>query len=156
MNTRTLTFFFCLACLASGCGQSRQHSEEHVPLSPPVRTNITAGLDSSAAFTRLLEQRWPLESIRMFCIPERRYNVMYQRPVLDPPFMDGVLYADKETGFDRVAWRAHSANGRVSEFDLAVTSGTNIWVLEGGSVERLEKPPSVTPDPHDPWFVGHN
>jgi hypothetical protein len=119
-------------------------------------TNTVApGLDSTVAFTHLLEQRWPLESIRAFCIPERRDNAMYQRPVLDPPFLDGTLYEGRKTDFDKIAWRAGTTNGRVSEFDLTAQSGRNFWVLEGGSVERLKVPPSVTPDPHEPWFMGH-
>jgi hypothetical protein len=121
---------------------------------PPTNT-VTAGLDSSAAFTRLLEQRWPLESIRQFCIPERRWNTMYQRPVLDPPFLEGALYEGRETGFDKIVWLAHTTNGRVSVFDLAMESGTNTWVLDAGSVENLKTLPSVAPDPHGPSLIGH-
>ena len=165
MNMRALPILLALSCITYGCSKPTQNEEAPTPRSLPAPTNtvftptntVQAGTDSPAAFTHLLEQRWPLESIRAFCIPERRHNAMYQRlvPMPPSPVWQGALYEGKKTGFDKISWYASIAKGQIFEFDLDAQIGTNDWCLEGGTLESLKSPPKVTPDPRAPWFVGH-
>jgi hypothetical protein len=112
--------------------------------------------DSPEGVTRLLEQRWSLADIRAFCIPERRHNYAYQRLVADAPELwKGRLYANTQTGFDRISWYANVRDGHVQEYELEAYRGTDLWLLEIGDPETVRTPPQVTPDSSAPYFIGH-
>jgi hypothetical protein len=81
---------------------------------------------------------------------------MSQNLVVDSPEVwKGRLYPDKQTGFDKISWYATVRNGRVLEYSLEVYRGADCWLLEIGSPETVRKPPNVTPDASEPWFIGH-
>src|SRR5258705_13355796 len=108
--------------------------------------------------TKFLEQRWPIEGIRTFCIPERRHNNAYQNLVAgvdDNMVWEGTLYRDVPTGFDKIAWYANTEGGRATQFSLNAIRGNDYWHIEGGSEETMKVPPNFGPNPKAPWFVGH-
>jgi len=111
--------------------------------------------DSPAAFTKSLEQRWSLEAIRKFCIPERRHDEAYQNLVAMGETWEGQLYADKKTGVDKIFWYATVKNGRVATFSLNVSCGDDFWLLEIVDRDQMDRPPIIEPDPSRPGFVGH-
>lgn len=79
---------------------------------------------------------------------------MYQNLVADTPEVwKGRLYANTDTGFDRIFWYATVEKGRVLEYSLNVERGDDYWLLEIGSPETIHHPPQVTPDPSQPRFV---
>jgi hypothetical protein len=110
--------------------------------------------DSPAAFTKSLEERWSLEAIRKFCIPERRHDEAYQNLVAMGETWEGELYADKKTGFDKIFWYATVKNGRVATYSLNVSRGDDSWLLENVGREQMGRPPIVEPDASRPGFVG--
>ena len=124
---------------------------------PAAANMMLAGTDSPSGFTLLLQRRWPLESIRAFCIPERRHNPSYQLlvPMPPSPVWEGTLHGGQATGFDRIWWYASVTNGQIYKFSLNAENGTNFWSLEGGMIEKINEPPVVTPDPSTAWFIGH-
>jgi hypothetical protein len=161
MTRRHLIYLLLSICLLSGC-----HKDPGGPTPPaasPTATPVTV-VDAKTAFgspeamTKFLEQRWPLDAIRAFCIPERRHNNMYQNLVAGfngQAVWEGTLYRGTATGFDKIAWYANTENGRATVFSLGAKRGEDFWVIEGGSEESVKTPPDYLPDPKRPWFVGH-
>lgn len=151
MTIRAFQLFVAVACIACGCSKQVQKdaASSLVTNTAVSRSPVRPGTSSPASFTRLLEQRWPLESIRAFCIPERRWDAMNQRLVLQGQVWHGTLYTGQETGFDKISWAAIVSNGQIYEFDLDAEVGTNDWCLESGTVDSLKAPPAAK------GFVGH-
>jgi hypothetical protein len=121
----------------------------------PSTVATKPSLDSPAGFTRLLEERWPVTSIKVFCIPERRHNPGYQNLVAMGDVWEGNLHEGTSTGFDEISWYATVKGGRVDQFSLGVRRGRNSWTLEGGDAASLQTPPLISPDPKNDWFIGH-
>jgi hypothetical protein len=111
--------------------------------------------DFPAAFTKSLEQRWSLEAIRKFCIPERRHDEAYQNLVAMAETWEGQLYSEKKTGFDKIFWYATVKSGRVTTYSLNVSRGDDFWLLEIVDRDQMDRPPIVEPDASNPGFVGH-
>jgi hypothetical protein len=115
--------------------------------------DIAPGFSSPEAVTRLLEQRWPVSSIRTFCIPERRHAEHFQNLVVDSPeCWKGRLYIHEVTGFDKIAWYATVKTGKLVNYSLEVYRGEDFWLLEIGSPECIAHPPEISPDPNAPRF----
>jgi hypothetical protein len=129
------------------------------PIVKPVAKfapDATHNFDSPEGVTRVLEQRWSVEDIKTFCIPERRHNPAWQNLVADTPVVwRGKLYQKEQTGFDEISWYGTVKNGKLVEYSLGVRRGNDFWSLEGGSPESVMEPPVVAPDPAKPHFVGH-
>lgn len=152
-----------VSCLLSGC---RKDSSLPAPLAASATPTATPthAIDAKAAFgspealTTFLEQRWPLDAIKKFCIPERRHNNAYQNLVAGfdgPVVWHGTLYPGIVTGFDKIAWYANTKNGRATTFSLGVERGEAFWLLEIGTEQSVKTPPDYLPDPNRPEFVGH-
>ena len=147
--------------MLSGC----RHDSS--PSTPPAVTdtptvNPAPAIDAKTAFgspealTAFLEQRWPLNRIKEFCIPERRHNKIFQRHVASSDVIwQGTLYPITETGPDKIAWYADTEKGRATTFSLGVGDGENYWQLETGSEKSVRTPPNYLPNPNKPQFVGH-
>jgi hypothetical protein len=118
---------------------------------------VAPGYNSPEALNRALELRWSLADIKAFCIPERRHNPAYQNLVADTPeTWKGRLYAEQETGFDRISWYATVRDGKLDAYSLDVYRGNDFWLLEGGDVTTMVNThPRTTPDPSAPRFIGH-
>ena len=163
MNARTLNHTLLGLCLLAGCaahheptasGESDWPEHARAAVYSP---DATPGFDSPEGVTRLLEERWSLDDIRAFCIPERRHNPFYQNLVaIADEIWKGKLYMNEETGFDKIWWYATVNDGKLDAYSLGVSRGLDYWSLEGGSPETVHIPPNVTPDPSDRWFVGHS
>ena len=161
MITRFLIYILLVSCLLSGC---RKDSSLSAPPAVTPTATPTPAIDAKIAFgspeamTTFLEQRWPLDAIKGFCIPERRHNNAYQNLVAGfdgPVVWHGTLYPGIVTGFDKIAWYANTKNGRATTFSLGVERGEDFWLLEIGTEESVKTPPNYLPDPNRPWFVGH-
>jgi hypothetical protein len=116
------------------------------------RTEEAAVFRSPQEFTGALESRWPLTSIRRFCIPERRHEPTWQPPVaLMSSNWEGTLYSGSSSDFDKIAWKAVEKEGKVEVYDLYARRGEDLWIIEIGP-----KPgkPDVTPDFRQPKFIG--
>jgi len=162
MSAHTTVCCLIIPCIVAGCSPHREQSSTVASDWPEsaraavYSQTATPSFDSPEGVTRLLEQRWSLADIRSFCIPARRPNPMSQNLVVDSPEVwKGRLYPDKQTGFDKISWYATVRNGRVLEYSLEVYRGADCWLLEIGSPETVRKPPNVTPDASEPWFIGH-
>jgi len=157
----------CMICLVlmigllAGCAtQSNRGEQTNVTPPPAVAVAVSAAdakiaFDSPDALTTMLERRWPVSAIQIYCIPERRHNNAYQNLVAFSPRWEGVLHSGVATGFDKIAWYASTMNGRADKYSLGVYRGEDYWLLEGGSEEGVQEPPEYSPDPSKPWFVGH-
>ena len=161
MMKRLLIYLIVCGSLLCGCRQdSAPSAVANTPTPTPTpRIDAKTAFASPEGMTKFLEQRWPLEAIKTFCIPERRHNNMYQNLVAGfdgPVVWKGKLYQGIETGFDDISWYANSKNGRATTYSLNVERGDDFWLLEIGDEEYVEKtPPNYSPDPSGPWFVGH-
>jgi len=174
MTRRGWSALLIAAIMALGACQSPQSRTENAPPAPqppPIDCtnptfpkaisakyppNAKPGFDSPEAVTALLEQRWPLENVKRFAIPERRHNDAWQNLVADTPQLwSGRLYCGDPTGFDSIQWYATVESGRVREYALEATRGKDFWLLEIGSPASIQYPPRVEPDFHAGHFVGH-
>lgn len=123
---------------------------------PAAPRTVTPGFESPEGLTRMLEERWSLEDIHAFCIPERRHNFYKQLLVTTAPnWWEGELYRNAETGFDQISWWADVKDGRAFVYCLEVRRGEDNWALEIGTPESVLKPPVVTPDPSADRFFGN-
>lgn len=163
MTKRLIIYLLLGGCLLIGC---RKEAGTSAPAAAPAAPTATpkpviaakTAFGSPEAMTAFLEQRWPLDAIKAFCIPERRHNGSYQNLVegFDGPVVwRGTLYAGIPTGFDEIAWYANTKGGRATTFSLGVKRGGDFWLLEIGTEESSQKPPDYLPDPKKPYFVGH-
>jgi hypothetical protein len=158
---RHLISILFVLCVLGGCRSysSRTLSPNATrPQSTPAAVSADdakVAFDSPEALTKLLERRWPVAAIQTYCIPERRHNNAYQNLVAYSPRWEGILYRDTSTGFDRITWYASTKHGRADEYSLEAYRGKDFWLLEICSEESIQKPPNYSPDPHEPWFIGH-
>jgi hypothetical protein len=156
-----LVSILLISCLLSGCRKGPGLSAAAKPKSTPTATTVVSAaeaklaFDSPEALTKMLEHRWPVAAIQMYCIPERRHNDAYQNLVAYSPRWEGVLHYGSATGFDKIAWYASTKNARADEYSLGAFRGKDFWLLEIGSEESVQKPPRFSPDSNEPWFIGH-
>jgi len=137
---------------------------------PPVTAPLTTGqasnagqksISSPAELTALLEKRWPLASIRRFCINERRHwngwqNLVtgFHRPgCTAPATWNGVLYEGQRTGFDKISWYGDACDGTAETYSLGVKRGNDFWLLEIGSPKSFANRPIVEPSPKEARFI---
>jgi hypothetical protein len=150
-----------LLALILPCGCMR---EDPVP-APAVNTPppVTSGeINSPDRLTAALENRWTLERIRRYAIPERRLWEGCQNLVAGFPsekcdstlVWEGELFNGITTGFDEIAWYANTCGNHVEEYSLGVTRGDDFWLLEIASPTDLDKPPVVEPPWDDQCFAG--
>ncbi|MEM8671801.1 MAG: hypothetical protein AAGG48_30060 [Planctomycetota bacterium] len=141
--------------IAIGCS-SQQASDvrKGAKATPTPEEESQRDLGTTEGVTAMLEQRWSLDSIRTFCIPERRHNPAYQNLVAEGDTWEGQLHPHAETGFDRIFWYATTQDDRLAEYSLNVQRGTDFWLLEIGNLESLKNQPDFEPDPSEPHFVG--
>jgi len=134
-----------------------RHVVLHAFLAGVALSSLHAGSppDSQTAFTKSLEQRWSMEAIRKFCIPERRHDEAYQNLVATGETGEGQLYAGKKTGFGKIFWYATVKNGQVATYSLNVSREDDFWLLEIVDRDQMGRPPIAEPDPSRPGFVGH-
>ena len=161
MTMRILIYILLGSCLLNGCRKDSNLSMlPAVPATPMAIPTPAIGaktaFGSPDAMTTFLEQRWPLNAIKAFCIPERRHNNIIQNLVADSDVVwHGALYSGRATGFDNIAWYANTEYGRATKFSLGVERGKDFWLLEIGSEKSVRKPPNYLPNPNKPQFVGH-
>jgi len=160
INMNRVIYICFGTCLLAGCAKQTQRLPVKANTSPSPTVAVSAAeakvaFDSPDALTKALERRWPLNAIRIYCIPERRHNNAYQNLVAYSPVWNGLLYSGVATGFDKIAWYASTNKGRADQYSLGVNRGTDFWLLEIGDESTLQAPPKYSPDPNSPQFVGH-
>lgn len=122
---------------------------------PDLTKSTKLKFTSADEVTAALEDRWPLDAVKTYCIPERRHNPMYQNLVTDMGVTwEGELYKNIPTGFDSISWYGTAVDGKLYEYSLNASRGDHWWLLEIGNVESFATPPDVSPDPSKPHFVG--
>ncbi|WP_298864106.1 hypothetical protein [uncultured Gimesia sp.] len=71
---------------------------------PDLTTSTNLKFASADEVTAALEERWPLDAINTYCIPERRHNPLYQNLVPDSGVTwEGKLHKNLKTGFDSIS-----------------------------------------------------
>jgi len=160
INMNRVIYICFGTCLLAGCAKQTQRLPVKANTSPSPTVAVSAAeakvaFDSPDALTKALERRWPLNAIRIYCIPERRHNNAYQNLVAYSPVWNGLLYSGVATGFDKIAWYASTNKGRADQYSLGVNRGNDFWLLEIGDESTLQAPPEYSPDPSNQRFVGH-
>lgn len=145
-----------LLLVAIGCSpqQSKVVREVDATTAPLAIARTESDFSTAEGVSAILEQRWSIDSIRAFCIPDRRHNEAFQNLVAFGNTWDGELYANTDTGFDRIFWYATTQNNILDEYSLNVQRGNDYWLLEIGNMRTTETPPQIAPDPSQPFFVG--
>ena len=145
---RTAVVGICISI--AGCQQE--------PGAVAAPAEAKAAFDSQEGLGKALERRWPISSIKEFCIPERRHNPLYQLLVMDSDVIwSGPLHSGESTGFDKIEWTANTTKvGRAKSYIVIVHRGNDLWSLEIGNEQSLTELPNVSPDPNQDFFVNHN
>ena len=136
--------------------------EVHDTAAPPRPTRAGVQVTSPQQLSKLLEQRWTLDRIRKFCIPERRNWNGCQNLVTGfhkgqckvGAVWEGELFKGQNTGFDSISWYGDACDGLAESYSLNAKRGADYWNLEIGSPEGLRAPPIVEPPFDQPCFQG--
>ncbi len=150
---RQLTLYSAILVLVWGCKPTSP--EGQTGTASDVTTEPQQQFTSPAEVTAALEDRWSLDDIRTFCIPERRSNPLCQNLVTDVgETWEGTLYKEVPTGFNSISWYGTAVDGKLHEYSLNASRDDAGWMLEIGNVESFTKQPNVAPDPSGQCFIG--
>lgn len=150
---RTLIFNTVILMTVLGCTPTVHDTPTGT--APDLTTSTKLNFASADEVTAALEERWPLEAINTYCIPERRHNPLYQNLVPDMGVTwEGMLHKNVPTGFDSISWYGTAIDGKLHEYSLNANRGDHFWLLEIGNVESFATQPDVSSDPSEPHFIG--
>jgi hypothetical protein len=129
--------------------------EVHKPnlLEPePDPTNQPVRVSSPSQLTALLEARWPVESIKLYCVPETRFNPSDYWDQLywaysATEIWEGYLHRGHESEIGQVWWFAVVKTGEVDTVSVNVIRGRDHWLLDlygqQSSLLRKDEPRKV-------------
>ncbi|WP_339727786.1 hypothetical protein [uncultured Gimesia sp.] len=150
---RQLTLHSAILILVWGCKPTAPETQTRN--ASDVTTEPQQQFTSPAEVTAALEDRWSLDDIRTFCIPERRHNPTCQNLVTDVgETWEGTLYENVPTGFNSISWYGTAVDGKLHEYSLNVSRDDGSWLLEIGNVKSFAKQPNIAPDPSGQRFIG--